>query len=179
MKQVLENSSFHHLLSQPLITFTGVCFRMHNPVWAWSPLSMEGERRVGGRFNPKGCDALYLSLKPETSIAEVAGGASSKLLDPMLLCSYQADLDGILDLRLCYQQFQTPWRIELLNKKIPPGWQLYRLIEKRKGIKGMLVPSYQITGEYNLILFHWHKSQLKLHDPDGRLRSVYGDRLSV
>ncbi|MFV0302812.1 MAG: RES family NAD+ phosphorylase [Paracoccus sp. (in: a-proteobacteria)] len=41
--------------------YRGECFRAHNPRWSFEPLSGEGARRHGGRFNPPGVPALYLS----------------------------------------------------------------------------------------------------------------------
>ena len=32
----------------------GVVYRAHNPQWSWTPLSGEGARRHGGRFNRRG-----------------------------------------------------------------------------------------------------------------------------
>ncbi|ASI92572.1 RES family NAD+ phosphorylase [Vibrio mediterranei] len=167
------------LLSAPLTKFQGVCYRMHNPVWAWSPLSTEGASRVGGRFNPKGSPALYLSLKPETCIAEVAGGASTRLLDPMTLCSYHIDINGVLDLRLYYQEFSPGWRLELLKKKQPLGWVLYQALQQRPEVKALLVPSYQMVGEYNLVAIRWEDGEITLYDPDGRLAAVYGKQLII
>lgn len=45
-------------------------YRASQPRWAYLPLSGEGAAISGGRFNEQGVQALYLSLEPETSIAE-------------------------------------------------------------------------------------------------------------
>ena len=50
--------------------FRGLVYRAHNPQWSWTPLSGEGARRHGGRFNRRGVPALYTSLAPLTAIRE-------------------------------------------------------------------------------------------------------------
>ena len=50
--------------------FQGLVYRAHNPEWSWTPLSGEGARRHGGRFNRRGVPALYTSLSPLTAIRE-------------------------------------------------------------------------------------------------------------
>ncbi len=174
------NDLLKSLGDQTLTSYSDAAFRMHNPVWAWSPLSMEGAVRTGGRFNPKGSPALYLGLSVAACHTEVAGGATSAVLSPQLLCSYSIDIQGILDLRTHYQQcFEPAWRIQRLQGKEPPGWKLYRALTAHPEINGLLVTSYMTPSESNLVLFRWPSSGVQLHDPDGRLRAVYGERLDV
>ncbi|WP_296615528.1 RES domain-containing protein [Sphingomonas sp.] len=40
----------------------GRCYRGHNPVCSFSPISGEGSAITGGRFNRNGEATLYLSL---------------------------------------------------------------------------------------------------------------------
>ena len=167
----------------PDTTYTGPAFRMHNPVWAWSPMSMVGASINGGRFNPKGREALYLSLSVHGCHCEVTGGATNAVLDPQMLCSYSVDIDGLLDLREHYAHcFESPWRIDLLDGKVPPGWRFYEEVILHFGINGILVPSY-VKGaerERNLVLFRTPENDaVTLHDPDGRLRAIYGDKLDI
>ncbi|ENM5770898.1 RES domain-containing protein [Vibrio mimicus] len=169
-----------NLGGQTLTAYSGAAFRMHNPVWAWSPLSMEGAVRTGGRFNPKGSPALYLGLSVAACHAEVAGGATGAVLSPQLLCSYTVDIRGILDLRAHYHEcFEPAWRIQRLQGKEPPGWQLYRALTAHPEINGLLVSSYMLPGESDLVLFRWPSGGVQLHDPDGRLSAVYGQRLEA
>lgn len=159
------------------VRFTGTAWRMHNPVWAWSPLSTEGAVRTGGRFNPKGSPALYLSLSVQGCHAEVSGGATSAVLSPQLLCGYQVDVGGLLDLRDAFTStFEPAWRLCRLNGTEPPGWKLYRALMAQPHINGLLVPSYLAPNETNLVLMRWPNGSIRLHDPDGRLAQVYGDR---
>jgi RES domain-containing protein len=169
--QLIETLSTHELVS-----WSGPAFRMHNPVWAWSPMSCEGAKRAGGRFNPKGSPALYLSLTVNTCFVEVSAGISTRLLAPQVLCSYNIKIDGLLDLRPYYDILSSPWRLLRLQGAEPPGWQLYKAVAARPEIKGFLVPSYQAEKEANLVLLHWDQKQVKLHDPDKRMAAVYGDK---
>lgn len=45
-------------------------YRVLHPKWAFSPTSGEGAAKYGGRANRPGIAALYLSLDPETALAE-------------------------------------------------------------------------------------------------------------
>jgi RES domain-containing protein len=167
-----------------LVSYSGPAFRMHNPVWAWSPLSGEGAKRMGGRFNPKGTSAFYMGLKVNTCLAEVSAGTSTKLLAPQVLCSYSVNIDGLLDLRPYYDMFAVPWRLSRLQGIEPPGWQLCTAIgllgeARAAAIKGFLVPSYQAERADNLVLLRWNHNEVELHDPDGTMAAVYGERLEV
>ena len=39
--------------------FRGIVYRAHDPRWSWPPVSGEGARRYGGRFNRIGVEAFY------------------------------------------------------------------------------------------------------------------------
>ncbi len=95
----------------------------------------------------------------------------------MTLCSYHVDINGVLDLRMFYQEFSTGWRLELLKKQQPLGWELYQALEQRHDVKALLVPSYQMAGEYNLVALKWDQGDITLYDPDGRLAAIYGKQL--
>jgi RES domain-containing protein len=73
----------------------GRWFRVLKPRYAHQPLSGEGAKLVGGRFNRLGQPALYLSADPQTAYAEY----TQTLYDrPGLLCSYDVDLAPVFDL---------------------------------------------------------------------------------
>jgi len=71
-------------------------YRALNPVYAREPLSGRGAELYGGRFNPKGVAALYLSLSPVTALREVN---QVGYLQPTTLVSYHADLKNLFDTR--------------------------------------------------------------------------------
>lgn len=75
--------------------FSGRTFRVVPPRWAHDPLSGEGARRHGGRFNPPGTAAFYSALDPHTAYAEY----TQNLFDrPGLLCAFDVDRARVADL---------------------------------------------------------------------------------
>ena len=75
--------------------FRGTVYRAHNPQWAWTPLSGEGARRHGGRFNRRGVPALYTSLAPLTAIREAQ--PLGRPMQPLILCAYAVDAEPVFD----------------------------------------------------------------------------------
>jgi RES domain-containing protein len=53
-----------------LIALKAYAYRVHDPKWSFAPVSGAGAARMGGRANRAGVNALYLSLEPETALAE-------------------------------------------------------------------------------------------------------------
>src|SRR5258707_2622722 len=80
------------------LRFRGTCYRAHDPRWSFKPLSGDGAAIHGGRFNPKGVPALYLSLTIGGAIKEANQGFAFKI-DPCVLCSYEVDCNDVADLR--------------------------------------------------------------------------------
>ena len=76
--------------------FRGSLFRATNPVYAREPLSGEGARLHGGRFNRRGRPALYLALDPVTVIREMARGGP---LQPTVVVEISAEIDNLFDAR--------------------------------------------------------------------------------
>jgi RES domain-containing protein len=64
-----------------------------------------------------------------------------------------------------------------LQKLDPPGWKLAKSALENSEIKGFLVPSYQVDNECNLVLLRWQEGDVILHDPDNRMKAVYGSKL--
>lgn len=89
--------------SLPAIAFDGTAFR-HVAV-GYQPLSGEGARVTGGRWNPPGSfPVLYLALDRQTTAAEfrrLADKQGREMRDflPRDLYSYEARLQRVLDLR--------------------------------------------------------------------------------
>jgi RES domain-containing protein len=164
------------------VRFAGTCYRSHNPRWAFKPLSGDGAAVHGGRFNPKGMPALYLSLTIETAIRETNQGFLHKM-DPCTLCSYTVDCADIVDLRsdaaraarsVTFDAMACAWAEDIHRGRLPASWTLAtRLIAA--GAVGILVPSFAahaLAGDENLVLWKWgprlpHK--VAVHDPSGRL----------
>ncbi|PJN94444.1 hypothetical protein CNY89_14475, partial [Amaricoccus sp. HAR-UPW-R2A-40] len=81
----------------PFVRFKGLAYRGHDPSWAHAPLSGEGAAAQGGRFNPKGVAALYLSLAVETVFKEVSAGFGHRF-DPLTICAYDVECEALVDL---------------------------------------------------------------------------------
>lgn len=159
-------------MTLPLEPFVGTAFRAHHPRWAFNPESGEGASRHGGRFNPPGTPALYLSLRPETAWLEAQQGFAFKA-QPMTLCAYEVDCLHILDLTSIpvrhavsadYTELACPWE-NLASRNIePPSWRLAkRLIDS--GVAGIVVPSFAgraTAQDQNLVLWSWDRSKPNL-----------------
>ncbi len=165
--------------------FQGVAYRAHDPRFAWEPVSGEGARLKGGRFNPKGVPALYLALTIEGMIIEMSHGFARRFA-PLTICSYTVDVEGLMDLRLEADQQRAgvtlaelacPWALDRTNGRIPASWVLTERLRK-DGASGILVPSFAngaASGMSNLVLWKWGAKlphRVELHDPEGRPLSV-------
>lgn len=162
--------------------FQGTCYRAHDPKWAFSPLSGDGARTHGGRFNPKGVPALYLALTIDGMIAEMTHGFAHRL-DPLTICSYQVDVDDVADLRdddgrkannVVLADIACAWAADVANGRYPASWRIAdRLIAL--GRAGVLVPSFARGAKSdmtNLVLWKWGPTlphHVEVYDPSGRL----------
>ena len=160
----------------------GVCYRAHAPKYAFDPLSGEGARIAGGRFNPIGTPALYLATSIESLLLE-QGRGFSMLLPPLTICAYIIDIENIADLRtpeLCaeagfpFDALGCPWRQDLHKGKIPASWSIAKDLIGR-GVNGILAPSFANGARpdmTNLVLWNWdadNPHQIKVHDPNSDL----------
>lgn len=148
------------------------------PRWAVDPLSGEGARRNGGRFNPKGTPALYMSFDLNTAVAEYQQDLRNR---PGTFCVYRVTAGQIADLRepetrgaldISTAELACPWRrIVLIDGGEPPTWSLARrLIEA--GAEGAIVPSTQFDGGANLVLWRWNDGAgctVEAFDPEADL----------
>ena len=145
--------------------FRGVVYRAHNPQWAWTPLSGEGARRYGGRFNRPGVAALYCSLAPVTAIREAQ--PIGRPMQPLMLCAYDVDSEPVFDADdpAALQQAGTDpselacptWEADMLGGRVPVSQRLAaRLVTA--GYVGMQVRSFAIgasAGDLNLVMWRW------------------------
>jgi RES domain-containing protein len=164
------------------LRFRGVVYRAHNPRWAFSPLSGEGAARTGGRFNRPGTPALYTSLTLETAVREAAQGFPHKF-DPLTLCSYDVDCEGIADLTAARERS----RLDIAAADLACAWKLqahqgrpvlsWLAAEKltRGSHSGILVRSFApgaTEADVNLVFWRWgdrRPHRVTLHDPERRL----------
>lgn len=162
--------------------FRGLVYRAHNPEWSWTPLSGEGARRHGGRFNQRGLATLYTSLTPLTAIREAE--PLGRPMQPIMLCAYEVDADPVFDSRdedLCTAMgvndldLSCPaWEAEMLKGAVPSSQALAdRLVAE--GYMGMLVRSFAVGAgpeDNNLVLWNWSSdgpSRVIPIDDEGRL----------
>jgi RES domain-containing protein len=164
------------------VRFQGVCYRGHDPRWAWSPTSGEGAAANGGRFNPVGTPALYLALTLEGMFAEMSHGFGHRF-DPLTVCTYDVDVEDVVDLRtnkaraaerVGLSVLSCAWAYERMQGRLPPSWALAkRLIAK--GVAGILVPSSAngaTAAMTNLVLWRWSEAlphMVRVFDPKKRL----------
>ena len=162
--------------------YQGLLYRALNPIRAREPLSGEGARLHGGRFNPKGIPALYTSLSVMTAIREANQIGT---LQPTTLVSYEADITPIFDATdadALGNYGMTPadlaaddWRIRMQREgKAPTQVLAARLIAD--GYAGLHVRSFAAgatTEDMNMVLWVWGNdlpTKLVLIDDEGRLR---------
>jgi RES domain-containing protein len=164
--------------------YAGLAYRALNPVWAGAPLSGEGARRHGGRFNARGTPALYLALDAMTAVREVSQIGAP--LQPTLLVTFAVDVDPVFDATdpaLLATRGVTPdalaandWRIAMRDHGIAPT-QSFANALIADGFAGLHAPSYARgvpPGAANLILWHWDTdlpAQMRLIDDEARLRT--------
>jgi RES domain-containing protein len=164
------------------LKFQGLAYRAHDPRWSFKPLSGEGAAVHGGRFNPKGTPALYLSLDPMTAIKEAAQGFVRKF-EPYVLCTYAIHCEDVMDLRgeeerqaagVTQDELACPWFAEAAEGREPSSWRVARELIA-SGAAGLLAPSFvhgAIPADVNLILWRWGGEQphkVAVFDPSGRL----------
>lgn len=161
--------------------FEGLLYRALNPVWARAPLSGEGARRHGGRFNPKGMPALYTSLSIMTAIREANQIGT---LQPTTLVAYRGDLEPVFDATNLDAAREyglgladlggDDWRVRMRDDgKAPTQLLAERLIAD--GYVGLRVRSFARgagDADLNLVLWRWSDAapaRLILVDDERRL----------
>ena len=162
--------------------FRGIVYRAHNPQWAWTPLSGEGARRYGGRFNRRGVPALYCSLSQITAIREAT--PLGRPMQPLMLCAYEVDAEPVFDatdptrLRerdLLEADLVCPtWEADMLDGGVAASQRVAEAVAAA-GYVGMLVRSFAVGAseeDLNLVMWRWgdaHPTRVDLVDEEGRL----------
>lgn len=162
--------------------WSGIAYRAHDPRWAWAPISGEGAASKGGRFNPVGTPALYLALSLEGMFLEMGHGFAHRF-EPVTVCSYLVDVDGIVDLRsasecagwgIAADDLACAWAYERASGRKRASWAVAEKLIGT-GVPGALVPSFAIGARSdmtNLVLWRWGADlpyMVRVHDPSARL----------
>lgn len=164
-------------------SYSGKLYRALNPTYAKGPLSGEGARRYGGRFNPKGVPALYCSLSIMTAVREANQVGT---LQPTTLVAYEAELERIFDgtveanliaAGLDAATIRAPtWRDEMMTTGEARTQSFARSLIA-KGYSALLVPSFAPGAsrrDTNMVLWEWGSeapARLTFIDDEGRLSS--------
>lgn len=137
--------------------FSGRTFRVVQPRWAHSPLSGEGARRHGGRFNASGTSAFYSALDPHTAYAEYTQNLYDR---PGLLCAFDIDDAHVADLRdeAQLRAFNaTPQLLEARWAGLADApTQLLATRIAAEGYDGAIYSSLQHLTGSNLVLWAWN-----------------------
>ena len=154
-------------------------YRALTPRWSHDPLSGEGAAITGGRFNPEGYAALYLSSDPKAALYEAA--QSQFIIPPKTVCTYQISINAVVDFSAGYNAkdwikewsvWDMNWRKALhIDKRRPATWEIaQKLISD--GAKGLLFPSLRSKGHTNLVIFLTNieaADSISVIDPEGDL----------
>lgn len=135
----------------------------------------------GGRFNPIGTPAFYLGLTVEAVFLEMGHGFSRRF-EPLTICTYEVDVDDLIDLRsdagrdalgVTLKELGCAWALDLSNGREPVSWTITKRLMV-KGASGILVPSF-VRGTkpdiQNLVLWKWGSDlphRVTVHDPNSR-----------
>ncbi len=169
-------------MTLPFTRLTAPVYRGHNPRWSFAPESGEGARQHGGRFYPKGVAALYTSLRPETAWLEAQQGFVFKA-QPLTLCEYAVDCEGVLDLTDAGARDAARARLvdlacageDLAARGLdPPSWALARRLVEA-GCAAIVVPSFAIGAterDINVVFWDWSTRpphRVRVVDDESRL----------
>jgi RES domain-containing protein len=145
----------------PLAPLTLTLWRMLQIRYQRGPLSGEGARLHGGRWNRADQPALYLACDPATAVAEFYQG----LPKPGTLAPYQLDATAIADFTdghggprdaAVAAALEADWKaIAFIDNETPPSWALAEAAIAA-GAQGALAPSVQNRGGVTLVLWRWH-----------------------
>lgn len=160
--------------------FAGTLYRALNPLYAREPLSGEGASRFGGRFNPRGTPALYLTFAISTAIREANQVGD---LQPTTIVAYRAQLTNLFDSRdtaalaahgLTPDALADPgWREAMRDRKNALT-QAFALRLIAAGHPGLVVRSFARGAgpdDLNLVLWRWkgEDTRLAVIDDEARL----------
>lgn len=162
-------------------TYSGKVYRALNPVFACAPMSGRGAELYGGRFNPKGVPALYVSTSVLTALREANQVGD---LQPTTLVCYRAEIEMVFDTSdsaaLEAAGFDEAaladpaWR-DQMRAEGEARTQRFARDLIAQGYNGLRVRSFakgSNRGDVNLVLWKWGRTapaRLELIDDEDRL----------
>ncbi len=162
-------------------SYSGKLYRALNPVFAREPMSGRGAELYGGRFNPKGVPALYLSTSVLTALREANQVGD---LQPTTLVCYRAEIEMVFDTSdiaaletagLDEAALADPtWRDQMRSAGETRTQRFARELIAN-GYSGLRVRSFAKGSgpdDMNLVLWRWGTtapSRLELIDDENRL----------
>ena len=142
----------------PFAVFEGEAWRHCNP--NYDPLSGEGARRHGGRFNPPGIPTLYLCTTTECAQAEYSKQSTHKSLPASYLYRISANLHPVLDLT----REETRSTVDvMLDDLVSDDWRTCQVVGKRAYDKGFqAVLSWSSTGQDKIMAVFTKRAENRL-----------------
>ena len=127
-------------------------YRLYKSTYIADPLSAEGARRAGGRWNPKGFPILYTSATPELALLEVVAH-----LNPSFIPNFHL---LVLDIPEAYRalsvtELPVDWQDEQSYDSLP--WYLVDWLRQPDTLT-VSVPSAIVSRSRNYLLHTLHPS---------------------